>query len=84
MICGGHTLTITVYFMLGITDIDCKMKSAAQTPAPLQNNLHNIVPELLGRPANETQIYYKTVCKTFSPPSVSSFIPVNQNETNSI
>lgn len=46
-----------------IADIDCKLKSAAQTPAPLQNHLHGNVPEFLGRPvtSNDAQIFYKAV-----------------------
>lgn len=40
------------------TDIDCKMKSTAQTPAAMHNNLHNNVPEILGRAVNDSQMYY--------------------------
>lgn len=47
-------------------DLDCKLKSAAQTPATQHNILHNNVPEILGRPVNDAQIYYNAV-------SLSSF-----------
>lgn len=49
--------------MLLIIDIDCKLKSAAQTPATMHNNIHGNVPEILGRPvtASDTQMFYKTV-----------------------
>ncbi|XP_031621517.1 synaptogenesis protein syg-2 [Contarinia nasturtii] len=42
-------------------DLDCKLKSAVQTPAAMHNNLHNNVPEILGRSnVNSSQMYYKT------------------------
>lgn len=49
------------------TDLDCKLKSAAQTPAAMHNNLHNNVPEILGRSSvNSSQMYYKTVSAHFA------------------
>lgn len=50
-----------------IPDLDCKLKSAAQTPAAMHNNLHNNVPEILGRSSvNSSQMYYKTVSAHFA------------------
>lgn len=50
-----------------IPDLDCKLKSATQTPAALHNNLHNNVPEILGRSnVNNSQMYYKTVSTHFA------------------
>lgn len=49
------------------SDLDCKLKSAAQTPAAMHNNLHNNVPEILGRSSvNSSQMYYKTVSAHFA------------------
>lgn len=50
-----------------ITDLDCKLKSATQTPAAMHNNLHNNVPEILGRTnVSNSQMYYKTVSTHFA------------------
>lgn len=50
-----------------IADLDCKLKSATQTPAAMHNNLHNNVPEILGRSnVNNSQMYYKTVSTHFA------------------
>lgn len=62
-----YTLSLVSCFHSSHTDLDCKLKSAAQTPAAMHNNLHNNVPEILGRSnVNSSQMYYKTVSTHFA------------------